>query len=205
MKKLIIADPGVGFELQITETEFTNEVMSMAISVKLGPSATNYHHTTNIGIGVLNGKMDLSEPYVFVVPFVDPNFNRETGAYSFEINVSLYSNPDNAGEHHLVSIPISGSHAVPEVDRQKQFSCKLNGQSPTFINPLPTPLPELTGNNVAYYDILTHQLGNVFRVQFPASTKDKVNPVGIRSYLNPPAVGEGSETNMGLAINNTEA
>ncbi|MEL7533405.1 MAG: hypothetical protein AAFN10_18975, partial [Bacteroidota bacterium] len=122
--------------------------------------------------------------------------------YSVEINVSLYSHPDIMANHHLVTIPIFGTDTVSAADRNKKFSCKLNGGTPTFLNPLPATLPQLTGGQVKYYDILFHELGTVYRVQMGAGTENMLNPVNFNAVLQ--ESGNGPETNMSLSMPENE-
>lgn len=183
LSQMIIADPGVAFKLNFElDANFLEHTRSIAISFSLGPSANEMHHHTNIGISTAqNELLDLTQDFVFVIPFIDPAFNIETGNYHYELRVEFFDNSS-----HIILGPqywtpfFSGAISSNLVKRTGQFSLTLDGQSPEYIN----PTNPATGDPVLYSHILFHQLGAAYSVQLPAITEDQVTAAGLHFWVN---------------------
>lgn len=173
LKKMLIADPSIGFELAFdyTSSEVPNELalfLRIGVEPHQSPQEKPYH--TDIGVYVPAGKaLDLSGNLVFVVPFVDPNFNQEASHYYFDLKVQGFKD----GRENMVFDASFDNESVPvaDVKRSGHFVVRT-GPEGTGTPPWLSPSNGDSADDVRYSDVWFHERGGTYRVDMPDATKD---------------------------------
>ena len=192
IKKMVVADPGLGMEFTL---ESDTDIASFSITFRLGQAAGVYHHRVTFSMGAqidaedpTNTKMDLSAPFVFVVPFIDTNYINDLGIEQnpneniyYDINVQYFKMDAAKKLIHYTSFSHADSVENDQIQmNNKKFKGYLNGHEITGVS---QRNPQEGDNAMAYEKVLFHAKGSAFDLTFPA-TATQIKGSSTFLYLN---------------------
>lgn len=180
VSKMIVADPGVALEVELLDLPEGFASTEIVIYFKIGDSASHLPHQAEFRMNAYNGSLDLSEPFVILLPFVDSNYPNETQInLFFQIQIDL----NDQNEAPLVQFDF-GTNPVNNLSIQSTpLAIKLKVGGVYAEDPFQSP-HDLEGNNLHFQKLLIHKLGTVFKLNIPAQDVTTINPMFIYLMKN---------------------
>ena len=175
LKLMLVADPGFVFNLKLTYSgpdEPTNDSTPASVDLVWWVgymSASNYRYNTIITMQLPNGRADLENELVFMVPFADPDFGQQAGPQSdYSLQVGAYVR-NRAGEQLMyVDIAANAGHENVVSNQGFQFQISENG----YLSAPPSagPFGQTGTNDVVYNQVFFRPQGVGLQVIVPSRT-----------------------------------
>ncbi|GAB4420772.1 MAG: hypothetical protein OHK0039_34790 [Bacteroidia bacterium] len=178
LKLMLIADPGFAFNIKLNYTSadiVTHDDNPAAVVMTwwIGyQSSSDYRYNTTITLQLPNGRADLENELVFVVPFIDPAFGEQAGPgsdYAVQVGATVYNRDNQA----LMSVDIFGNVGHENVNSNNAFQFMVQNGSNIGAPASAGPFGG-TSSDVVYNQVFFRSRGVGLHITMPARTCNSV-------------------------------
>lgn len=179
LKLMLVADPGFVYNLKLNYSgpdSPTNDSTPASVDLVwwIGyMSASNYRYNTIITMQLPNGRADLENELVFMVPFADPDFGQQTGPQSdYSLQVGAYVR-NRAGEQ-LMYVDIAANAGHENVVSNQGFQLQVMENGCLSAPPTAGPFGRAGTTDVVYNQVFFRPQGVGLQVTVPSRTVDSL-------------------------------
>ncbi|MEO0470301.1 MAG: hypothetical protein AAF206_11810 [Bacteroidota bacterium] len=194
VNKMIIADPGIGFEIEFDKVDpaIKEKINYVKIKIQLGQQAGVYKHEQlcSLWSSNLTRYVDLSKPYLFVASFIDKNWRLEEGNYYVRVTVEFLRDLFNGeADESLEVLEMDADVTIPK--NNGKFQITIDGAGPQSLETPPSN-QNPGANDVRYSNGVFHELGTTFEMKYPhAVPTTEINSNRTRLWKNTSNAGSG--------------